>query len=404
MDNKIMPMVALRGLVIFPYMVLHFDVGREMSVAAVEECVLQGQEIFLATQKDLKVETPELEDIHEIGTIAKVKQVLKLPGDTLRVLVEGERRARVVAYAAREPYLQAEVEVIPDEKHDNQEKEVVKEAYMRRVTDLFERFASLGARIPGETLFMVSEITEPGKFADMVASNVAIKPDDKQRVLNCVDELERLQLVMGILKKEIDILEIDKEIASSVKQQIDKSQRDYFLREQMKVIQKELGETENDEDDVDKLRKKIAELPLSQEARTKAEKELTRMARMAPGSPEISVLRSYIDWIVGLPWGKKTADNMDLVHARKVLDKDHYGLDKVKDRIIEFLAVRKLKNDMHGPILCLAGPPGVGKTSIAHSIARALDKKFVRMSLGGVHDEAEIRGHRRTYIGAIPGR
>ena len=274
----------------------------------------------------------------------------------------------------------------------------------RRVTDLFERFAALGARIPGETLFTIGEVEEPGKFADMIASNVAIKLDDKQKVLNCASELERLQLVMEILKKEIDILEIDKEIASSVKQQIDKSQREYFLREQMKVIQKELGETENDEDEVDELRRKIKELPLSEEARTKAEKELARMTRMSSGSPEISVIRSYIDWIVSLPWGKYTQDDLDLAHARKVLDQEHYGLHKVKDRIIEFLAVRKLKNDMHGPILCLAGPPGVGKTSIAHSIANALEKKFVRMSLGGVHDEAEIRGHRRTYIGAIPGR
>ena len=398
-----MPMVALRGLVIFPYMVLHFDVGREMSVAAVEECVTQGREIFLVTQKDLKIEMPEIKDVYEIGTIAKVKQVLKLPGDTLRVLVEGERRARILAYASREPYLQAEVEAIPDEPKDDSTREVVKEAYMRRVTDLFERFAALGARIPGETLFTVSEVEEPGKFADMIASNVAIKLDDKQKVLSCIDELERLRLVMEVLKKEIDILEIDKEIASSVKQQIDKSQREYFLREQLKVIQKELGETENDADELDELRKKIKELPLSEEARGKAEKELARMARMAPGSPEISVIRNYIDWIVGLPWGKETTDDMDLVHAREILDREHYGLDKVKDRIIEFLAVRKLKNDMHGPILCLAGPPGVGKTSIAHSIARALNKKFVRMSLGGVHDEAEIRGHRRTYTGAISG-
>ncbi len=404
MEKMIMPMVALRGLVIFPYMVLHFDVGREMSVAAVEECVTQGQEIFLVTQKDLKIEMPERKDVHSIGTIAKVKQVLKLPGDTLRVLVEGERRAKLLRFASREPFLQAEVEAIPEESHDDPAKEIVKEAYMRRVTELFERFAALGARIPGETLFTVSEVEDPGKFTDMIASSVTLKLDDKQRVLDCIDELERLQLVMSILKKEIDILEIDKEIASSVKRQIDKSQREYFLREQMKVIQRELGETENDEDEIEELRKKIKELPLSEEARTKAEKELTRMARMSSGSPEVSVLRNYIDWIVGLPWGVETKDNMDLKHARTVLDKDHYGLDKVKDRIIEFLAVRKLKNDMHGPILCLAGPPGVGKTSIAHSIARALDKKFVRMSLGGVHDEAEIRGHRRTYIGAIPGR
>ncbi|MEG0356368.1 MAG: endopeptidase La [Christensenellaceae bacterium] len=402
LEKQIMPMVALRGLVIFPYMVLHFDVGRELSVAAVEECVTQGQEIFLAAQKDLKIEVPNAEDINHIGTIATVKQVLKLPGETLRVLVEGEKRARFIGYTSREPYLMAEIEVIEDAADEAQD--VVKEAYMRRIADLFEQFANLGARIPGETLFTINEISEAGKFADMIASNVAIKMDDRQRVLNCVDELERLKLVMEILQKEIEILKIDRDIASNVKRQIDKSQKEYVLREQLKVIQKELGETENDVDEIEELKKKIKELPLSDEARTKAGKELSRMSKMAPGSPEISVIRNYIDWIVSLPWGIKTKDNMNLLHARKVLDKDHYGLEKVKDRIIEFLAVRKLKADMRGPILCLAGPPGVGKTSIAKSIAHALDKNFVRMSLGGVHDEAEIRGHRRTYIGAIPGR
>ncbi len=398
-----MPMVALRGLVVFPYMVLHFDVGRDMSVAAVEECMVQGKEIFLAAQKDVRVEQPEKGDIHEIGTVAKVKQVLKLPGDIMRVLVEGVRRGKLVSYASVEPYIEAVVQVFGEEQQ-NQAQVVMKEVYMRRIANLFERFASLGARIPAETLFTVNEIDDAGKFADMVASNVAIKMDDKQLVLDCVNELDRLKVVMGILEKEIEILEIDKEIAFNVKQQIDKSQKEYFLREQMKAIQKELGETDNDIDEIEELRQKISELDLTEEVRSKAEKELARMARMSPGSPETNVLHNYLDWIVSLPWGQLTTDNMDLKHARKVLDQDHFGLDKVKDRIIEFLAVRKLKNDMKGPILCLAGPPGVGKTSIVKSIARALDKKFVRMSLGGVRDEAEIRGHRRTYIGAIPGR
>lgn len=398
-----MPMVALRGLVVFPYMVLHFDVGRDMSVAAVEECMVQGKEIFLAAQKDVRVEQPEKGDIHEIGTVAKVKQVLKLPGDIMRVLVEGVRRGKLVSYASVEPYIEAVVQVFGEEQQ-NQAQVVMKEVYMRRIANLFERFASLGARIPAETLFTVNEIDDAGKFADMVASNVAIKMDDKQLVLDCVNELDRLKVVMGILEKEIEILEIDKEIAFNVKQQIDKSQKEYFLREQMKAIQKELGETDNDIDEIGELRQKISELDLTEEVRSKAEKELARMARMSPGSPETNVLHNYLDWIVSLPWGQLTTDNMDLKHARKVLDQDHFGLDKVKDRIIEFLAVRKLKNDMKGPILCLAGPPGVGKTSIVKSIARALDKKFVRMSLGGVRDEAEIRGHRRTYIGAIPGR
>ncbi len=399
-----MPMVALRGLVVFPSMVLHFDVGRNMSVAAVEECMVQGKEIFLSAQKDIRVENPEKNDMYAIGTIAKIKQVLKLPGDMMRVLVEGVRRGKLDSYIRKEPYIEALVEVCDEKENENQAQIVIKEVYVRRITDLFERFASLGARIPAETLVTVNELDDPGKFADMVASNVAIKMEDKQHVLDCVNVLDRLKAVMEILEKEIEILEIDKEIAINVKQQIDKSQKEYFLREQMKAIQKELGETENDLDEIEELRKKIEELDVPEDVRAKAQKELTRMSRLSPGSPEINVIYSYLDWIVTLPWGEFTEDDMDLKHARKVLDQDHFGLEKVKERIIEFLAVRKLKNDMRGPILCFAGPPGVGKTSITKSIARALDKKFVRMSLGGVRDEAEIRGHRRTYIGAIPGR
>ncbi|HBU13195.1 MAG TPA: endopeptidase La [Clostridiales bacterium] len=397
-------MVALRGLVVFPYMVLHFDVGRDMSVAAVEECMVQGREIFLAAQKDVKVETPEKDDLFEIGTVAKVKQVLKLPGDMMRVLVEGVRRGKLIGYVKRDPYLETIVQVFDEKEGENQAQIVIKEVYMRRITELFEKYASLGARIPTETLYTVNEIEDAGKFADLIAANVAIKMDDKQRVLDCVNELDRLKAVMEILEKEIEIQEIDKELAFSVRQQIDKSQKEYFLREQMKAIQKELGDSDTDKDEIDEFKKKIAELELPEEVRAKAEKEVGRLSRMSPGSPETNVIHTYLDWIVSLPWGVKTEDNLDLKHARKILDQDHYGLTKVKDRIIEFLAVMKLKNDMKGPILCLAGPPGVGKTSIAKSIARAVGKKFVRMSLGGVRDEAEIRGHRRTYIGAIPGR
>ncbi|MDL2237337.1 endopeptidase La [Christensenellaceae bacterium OttesenSCG-928-K19] len=399
-----MPMVALRGLVVFPYMVLHFDVGRDMSVAAVEECMVQGKEIFLTAQKDIKVENPEKDDLYEIGTVAKVKQVLKLPGDMMRVLVEGVRRGKLIGYIKREPYMETVIQVFDEKEGENQAQIVIKEVYMRRISDLFERFASLGARVPSETLYTINEVEDVGKFADLVAANVAVKLDDKQRVLDAINELDRLKAVMEILEKEIEIQEIDKELAFNVKQQIDKSQKEYFLREQMKAIQKELGDSDNDLDEIEELRTKIEELDLPEDVRTKAEKELARLSRMSPGSPETNVIHNYLDWIVSLPWGVKTEDNMDLTHARKILDQDHYGLTKVKDRIIEFLAVRKLKNDMKGPILCLAGPPGVGKTSIVKSIARALDKKFVRMSLGGVRDEAEIRGHRRTYIGAIPGR
>lgn len=401
---QILPMVALRGLVVFPYMVLHFDVGREMSVAAIEKSITEGQEVFLVAQKDLKIEMPELGDLYEMGTIVKVKQVLKLPGETLRVLVEGIERARLLSVKNSGEYLEGVIQAQEDEGKDDPAQANMKEAYMRRIEKLFEQFAALGARVPGETLFTISEVREPGKFADMVASNVTIKLEDKQNVLDKVDELDRLKAVMEILEKEIEVMELDRQIASSVKQQIDKSQREYFLREQLKAIQKELGDTDSDLDEIEELKQKIEELPLSGEAREKAEKELARMSKMSMSSPEVSVIRNYLDWITTLPWGVETEDDMNLKHARKILDEDHFGLEKVKDRIIEFLAVRKLKDDMKGPILCLAGPPGVGKTSIAKSVARALGKKFVRMSLGGVRDEAEIRGHRRTYIGAIPGR
>lgn len=402
-EIQVMPMVALRGLVVFPYMVLHFDVGREMSVSAIEKCINEGQEVFLVAQKDLKIEMPEMEDLFDVGTIVKVKQVLKLPGNTLRVLVEGMTRARLLSIKKTEEYLEGVVQLF-DQPEEEDPQANLKEAYMRRIEKLFEKFAALGARIPGETLFTISEISEPGKFADMVASNVTIKMEDKQKVLEQIDELDRLKVVMEILEKEIEVMSLDKQIASSVKQQIDQSQKEYFLREQMKAIQKELGESENDLDEIEELKKKIEELDLSDEAREKAEKELARMSKMSMSSPEVSVIRNYLDWITTLPWGIVTKDDLNLKHARKILDEDHYGLDKVKDRIIEYLAVRKLKADMQGPILCLAGPPGVGKTSIAKSVARAVGKKFVRMSLGGVRDEAEIRGHRRTYIGAIPGR
>jgi len=403
LENKmVLPMVALRGLVIFPYMVLHFDVGREKSIESLENCMENGQDIFLVAQKDIKTEDPAEEDIYEVGTVSRVKQVLKLPGDNIRVLVEGVSRAKIVQYLKTEPFYQVEIEIF--EQEETQENDIVKEAYMRRIYDMFEKFAGYGSRMSGETLLTIGDIKQAGKFADLVASNVVIKMEDKQAVLECVDELERLKKVMQILSREIEILEIDKEISANVKQQVDKSQRDYFLREQLKAIQKELGETENDVTEIEEIREKIKSMPLTDEAREKAEKELARLAKMPHGTPEASVSRNYLDWIVSLPWGVYTEDNLELDHVREVLDEDHYGLEKVKDRVIEFLAVRKLKDSTKGPIICFAGPPGVGKTSIARSIARAIDKKFVRMSLGGVRDEAEIRGHRRTYIGAIPGR
>ena len=396
-------MVALRGLVVFPYMVLHFDIGREKSVQALERSMALGKDIFLSAQKDISVENPSLDDIYSVGTVAKIKQVLKLPGDTIRVLAEGLYRGKVRKLLRESPYLEVEIEAYDNHEPPRAE-DIIKEAYMRKISDMFSLFSRMSTQISSETLMMITSLEKPGEFADVVAANVIVKMDDRQKVLECVDELQRLKMLAEIFSHEIEILKIDKEIDSSVRMQIDKSQKEYFLREQIKAIQKELGEAENDAAEQQKLREKIELLPMSAEAREKALRELKRLSMMSPGSPEATVSRSYLDWITDLPWGMYTQDNLDLKNVRKVLDEDHYGLEKLKDRIIEYLAVRKLRDDMKGPILCFAGPPGVGKTSIAKSIARALNKKFVRMSLGGVHDEAEIRGHRRTYIGAVPGR
>ncbi|MBD5560911.1 MAG: endopeptidase La [Clostridia bacterium] len=396
-------MVPLRGLVVFPDMALHFDIGRPSSMAAVEHCLMEGETVFLTAQKDAQEENPDFGDVHPVGTVARVKQVLKLPGDSMRVLVEGIERGRLVAMDDTQSYLTAEVEVESEEVTRPSDL-IRQEAYVRNIATLFERYVILGGRVPAETLFAISEIESPGRFADTIAANVVTEVDEKQQVLNCISPLERLETVMRLLSREIERLEIDKEIAQSVRQQLDRSQREYFLREQIKAIQQQLGEADENGDDAEQLRARIEAAPLPDEARETALKELRRMDKISPSSPEYDVVRTYLENILDLPWGEYTEDNLDLANARQVLDSEHTGLKKVKDRIIEFLAVRKLKSDSRGPILCLAGPPGVGKTSIARSVAHALGKEFARMSLGGVRDEAEIRGHRRTYIGAIPGR
>lgn len=397
---RVLPMLPLRGLTVFPYMVLHFDVGREKSVAALEQAMLTEQTIFLSTQKDISTEEPDEQDIFTVGTISKIKQVLKLPGETIRVLVEGLERASISAYVQKEPYFQVELkpEIQPIEMDELKE-----EALRRSITESFERYAKLSARVSPETLSSVLEVANIGQLADLIAANVLVKTEDKQEILESMEIEERIDALLQILNKETEILEIENKISQRVKKQLDKSQKEYYLREQIKAIQNELG----DKDAVaesEELRSKILATPLSEEAKDKTLKELTRLAKMAPGSPEITVSRTYIDWILDLPWGVETQDTMDLANAEKILEEDHYGLKKVKERVIEYLAVRQLKNNMKGPILCFVGPPGVGKTSVARSIARSLGRKFVRMSLGGVRDEAEIRGHRRTYIGSIPGR
>lgn len=398
---KILPVLPLRGLTIFPYMVLHFDVAREKSIAALEEAMEQDQQIFLVSQKDVSIDAPEPDDLYRVGTISRIKQVLKLPGDNIRVLVEGMERAGIENFVRLEPYFVAQVIGQPDQVPEDT---LSVKALMRSVLDAFEEYVKLSNKVTHDTFASVSAVEDPGQISDIIASNVLQRLEDKQAVLECFDVAERLEKVLSVLASEIEILEIERTINMRVRKQMDKSQREYYLREQMKAIQKELGEKDAIAQEADELKRRLDQTPVSDEAREKAQKEIDRMAKMSAGSPEVSVVRSYVEWILDLPWGVYTEDLIDLARVQKTLDEDHYGLDKVKDRIIEYLAVRKLTGSTKGNILCFVGPPGVGKTSIASSIARALGRNFVRMSLGGVRDEAEIRGHRRTYIGAIPGR
>ncbi|MBM7582329.1 ATP-dependent Lon protease [Caldicoprobacter guelmensis] len=403
-NNKLrrIPCLPLRGLTVFPYMVLHFDVGRQKSIAALEEAMVNDQELLLVAQKDAKMDDPGIDDIYHVGTVSKIKQLLKLPGDTIRVLVEGLRRGRIVEFISTDPYFEVKVEEI--EENDLEPNNLEQEALMRSVLDIFEDYVKLGNKVSPDTLISVNAVDKPGQLADIIASNVLVKIEDKQNILEAFDPQERLEKLYGILTREIQILEIERKINQRVKKQIDKLQREYYLREQLKAIQKELGEKDGIGEEVEEYRRKIEEAHLPEEAYEKAMKELDRLYRMPPGSPEIGIIRTYLDWLVELPWNVETEDNTDIKKAAKILDEDHYGLEKVKERILEYLAVHQLTKQMKGPILCFVGPPGVGKTSIARSIARALNRKFVRMSLGGVRDEAEIRGHRRTYVGAIPGR
>jgi len=394
-----LPVLALRGLMVFPHMVLHFDVGRNKSVAALEQAMMEGQQIFLVAQKDAEVEDPGVEELCRVGTIAAIKQVMNLPGDNLRVLVEGDKRGVLQSITQEEPYLQGTIR--PDEgKFDGDEVEL--QALVRATQDFFETYAKTSQRVSQETVSSVKDVEAADQIADIIAANILTRMEDRQQILEEMDVKRRLETLCGILARETELAGVEKQVQARIKKQIEKNQKDYYLREQIKAIQTELGDTEAT--DTDDLRERMEKTPLNEEARQKCEKELERLARMAPGTPEVGVSRTYIEWILDLPWGKTTADNLDLKRARKVLAQDHYGLEKVKERIVEYLAVLRMKQDMKGPILCFVGPPGVGKTSIVRAIAKAVGRKFVQMSLGGVRDEAEIRGHRRTYIGAIPGR
>ena len=400
-----MPLMPLRGLMIFPHMVLHFDVGRPRSIAALEEAMLEKQRIFLVAQKDGDVENPTAADICRMGTIALVKQVLNLPGDSLRVLVEGQQRAILKTIVQEDPYWLADVQPVSDMGNEDENTLL---ALMRTTHTFFEEYARASMRVSPETLRSVSDVDQPDQLADVIAANVLTRLEDRQAILEEASVAARLETLCGILARETELADIEKQVHGRLKKQIDKNQKDYYLREQIRAIQEELGESLTAESD--DLRDKLRKLPLSDEAREKAERELDRLSRMAPGTPEVTVSQTYLEWICDLPWGKYTTDNLDLRRARRILDEDHYGMKQVKERVIEYLAVRRMQQTadaegrMRGPILCFVGPPGVGKTSIVKGIAKAVGRKFVQMSLGGVRDEAEIRGHRRTYIGAIPGR
>jgi ATP-dependent Lon protease len=397
----ILPMIPLRGLTIFPYMVLHFDIGREKSIRALEEAFMKNQLIFVTTQKEAEIEDPSIDDVYKVGTITKVKQMLKLPGELIRVLVEGISRAEIQQVTRDDEFF--EVEVIEKEEQKEIEKTPELEALMRSVISAFEEYVNMTSRLPIDSLYSVISIEEPGRLADMIAAHISLNTSQSQQLLECFDANKRLETLLGFLMKELEILNIEKEINAKVRSQIDKLQKEYYLREQLKAIKAELGETDEVDQEIEEYEKKLNEKDLPEEVRKKAKEELKRLSKMAPGSAEASVVRTYLDWILDLPWNYETEDILDLKRAQKILDEDHYGLKKVKERIIEFLAVRSFYNKIKSPILCLVGPPGVGKTSLGRSIARAMNRKFVRLSLGGVRDEAEIRGHRRTYVGAIPG-
>ncbi|MBE5799205.1 MAG: endopeptidase La, partial [Clostridiales bacterium] len=394
-----LPMLPLRGLMVFPHMVLHFDVGRKKSIAALERAMMEDQRIFLVAQRDIDVDDPGIDDIYHVGTIAAIKQVIKLPGDNIRLLVEGKSRAILRAVTQEEPHFEGALDELLEQDIPSS---LETDALLRTARRYFEDYCKMSGRISPETAQSVLEMEEPGQLADMIAANVLQKLEDRQQVLEEFDDLTRLESICAILVRETELAGVEKKVQARVRKQIEQNQKDYFLREQIKAIQTELGD--KDATDVEDLRERLEKTPMNDEAKDKASRELERLSRMAPGSPEIGVSRTYIEWMLDLPWGKLTPDNLDLKRARRVLAEDHYGLEEVKERVIEYLAVCRIKNNMKGPVLCFVGPPGVGKTSIAKSIARALGRKFVQMSLGGVRDEAEIRGHRRTYIGAIPGR
>ncbi|MCI5045490.1 MAG: endopeptidase La [Aquisalinus sp.] len=399
-DLRAYPVLPLRDIVVFPHMIVPLFVGREKSVKALENVMTDDKEILLVAQKDASNDDPNPEDIYSVGVVAKVLQLLKLPDGTVKVLVEGAQRATIVKYLENETFFEAEAMLLEEEEAEPAEIE----ALARSVNTQFESYVKLNKRVSPEVIVAVGQIDEASKLADTVASHLNIKISEKQELLEVIKVTDRLEAVYSLMEGEMSVLQVEKKIRNRVKRQMEKTQREYYLNEQMKAIQKELGDNDEARDELTELEEKIGKTKLSKEAKTKAEGELKKLRQMSPMSAESTVVRNYLDWILSIPWGSKSKLKNNLEKAEEILDTDHYGLEKVKERIIEYLAVQKRTNKLKGPILCLVGPPGVGKTSLGKSIAKSTGREFVRISLGGVRDEAEIRGHRRTYIGSMPGK
>ncbi len=400
-DN--LPVLALRDIVVFPFMIVPLFVSRERSIRAVDQSLSENRLILLVSQKEMEQEEPTAKDLYQMGTVAIIMRMLKLPDGRIRILAQGLSRAKVEAFDEEsKPYLQAKISVVSEPPLENLPVEIT--ALVRNVRAALEKAVGLGKNVSPEVMVLMANLEDPGRLADLVASNLDLKATDAQMVLDLVDPVTRLKKIHELLTKELELLTVQQEINTQAKGEIDKSQREFFLRQQLKAIQQELGESSELSEEIQQLREKIAKAQMPKEVVEECERQLKKLERMHPDSAETATLRNYLDWMVALPWALSTQDNLDLRRAKRTLDEDHTGLDKVKERILEYLAVRKIKGDTKGPILCFVGPPGVGKTSLGKSIARALERKFSRLSLGGVHDEAEIRGHRRTYVGAMPGR
>ena len=397
-----LPMLPVRDLVVFPHMVLPLFVGREMSIKAIDEALAGNRLVVLVAQRALDVENPQPKDIYAVGTVGMIMRMLKLPDGRIKILVQALAKAKVVDYIQSVPFYVVRIEKLPDPAMPEVGLEL--EALMRTVKEQLEKIIGFGKLLLPEIMVVIENLDEPGRLADMIASNLGLKVDLAQEVLEIPDPVARLRRVNEILNKEIELLSMQQKIQAEAKGEMDKSQREYFLREQLKAIQKELGDVDERMEEINEIKKRIKQAKMPEKVFKEGDKQLKRLEKMHPDSAEAATIRTYLEWMVELPWSKKTKDNLDIAAAERVLNEDHYDLEKVKERILEYLAVRKMKEKMKGPILCFVGPPGVGKTSLGKSIARALGREFVRVSLGGVRDEAEIRGHRRTYVGSLPGR